>query len=509
MPPRSHEPSSSNSHGLVEPGGRSRPAERSGRLLLLACGATFLAILDVTVVNLAIPALLSEYRSATIPDLTWVITLYAIVFAALLAPMGRLSDVVGRRVLFRAGVGAFAAMSLACALAPSVPLLLAARALQAAAAAAMIPASLAVVLSDTPSTRRVAAIGIWSAAGALAAAVGPSVGGVLVDVFGWRSLFLINVPFGVVLVALATAVPAPARKGGRLPDLLGTLLLATGVGAVALGVSQGAAWGWGDPRTLACLLAGVAAVALTVLRSTRHPVPALQTSLWRNRTYARANLASLLYGAAMYGAFLVAVLVLTELWRYSELEAGLAMTPGAIAACAAALLASRLRGRSGPRTGVALGAGLMAATALVSAVALPSSPHFLSFWLPVTLVLGAGMGAATTGVTSAASLSVAADRFAAASGLNQTARQIGGALGIATVATLLEGVSIPSAAALGHAYLFLAIAAVLSGIVGLGLALTPIDAADTLTGDDTHPHSRDELAALLVDLPRSPRIPTP
>ena len=159
---------------------------RSSKPLIMASGAAFLALLDVTVVNLAIPALGRAYPEASITSLSWVITAYATLLAALLAPSGRLADVVGRRRLFRAGVAGFAVMSAACALAPSVPMLLVARALQGAAAAAMIPASLAIVLSDTPAERRMASIGLWSAAGAFAAAVGPTVGGVFVKVFGRR-----------------------------------------------------------------------------------------------------------------------------------------------------------------------------------------------------------------------------------------------------------------------------------------------------------------------------------
>ena len=186
------------------------------RLLLLAAGAAFLALLDVTVVNLAIPALGRAYPRTSVSGLSWVITAYATVFAALLAPAGRLADVIGRRALFRIGVGGFALMSAACAAAPSVPVLLAARALQGAAAAAMIPASLAIVLTDTPVERRMASIGVWSAAGAFAAAVGPSIGGVLVHVFGWRSLFVINVPTGVALAVFARMLSqTPRREIGR------------------------------------------------------------------------------------------------------------------------------------------------------------------------------------------------------------------------------------------------------------------------------------------------------
>ena len=456
---------------------------QSARLLLLAAGAAFLALLDVTVVNLAIPALSRAYPDTSVSSLSWVITAYATVFAALLAPAGRLADVIGRRALFRVGVGGFALMSAACAAAPSVPVLLAARALQGAAAAAMIPASLAIVLADTPVERRMASIGVWSAAGAFAAAVGPSVGGVLVHVFGWRSLFVINVPTGVALAAFAQLVPQTPRRDARLPDPVGTVLLAVGVGLAALGLSQGVRWGWGDPRTVAALVGGVAAGGVALKRSWRVPVPAIETRLWGQRTFALANATSLLYGTSLYAWMLLGVLVLTQLWNYSELQAGLAMTPGAITASIAALIGGRARGRAGPRTITVIGALTMAACGLVLATTLPHHPDFLGYWLPIGLVLGTGMGLVTTGTSTAAALSLPASSFAAGTGLNQTARQIGGALGIATLATLLQARPSDSAATFEHVYLFCALVIFCGALVALGLTLRPVPTAVTEKAD--------------------------
>ena len=215
-------------------------------VLAVAAGAAFLALLDTTVANLAVADVQTDFAGTSVNGATWIITIYAVVFAALLAPAGRVADVVGRRALLIAGVGGFTLFSLLCALAPSLPALLIARALQGAAAAAMIPASLAVVLSDTPPERRAAAIGAWSAAGALAAAAGPAIGGVLVDQVGWRALFLINVPVGLAIL-LRRARDPRGRRDGRLPDALGTVLLGVGIGAAALGISQGADVGLGRP----------------------------------------------------------------------------------------------------------------------------------------------------------------------------------------------------------------------------------------------------------------------
>ena len=218
-----------------------RGQARSGVVLAVASGAAFLAMLDATVANLAVADLRHDFPGVAVGDLSWVITIYAITFAALLAPGGRLADVVGRRALLAAGAALFTTMSIVAAAAPSLGVLLIARGLQGAGAAAMIPASLAVVLADTPPERRAAAIGVWSAASALAAAAGPVLGGVLVDVAGWRSVFLITIPAGLALMAGTQVLPMPGvRTGdrGRLPDLVGVALLAAGVGALALGVSR-------------------------------------------------------------------------------------------------------------------------------------------------------------------------------------------------------------------------------------------------------------------------------
>jgi MFS family permease len=339
---------------------------------------------------------------------------------------------------------------------------------QGAFAATMIPASLAILLSDTPAERRQTSVALWSAAGAFAAAVGPSVGGVLVHAFGWRSLFVINVPAGLALALGAGVLPRAARARTRLPDAFGTALLACGIGLAALGLSQGSVWGWGDARTIASLAGGVAGTIGAVQRSWRNPVPALETGLWKHRTFAWANVASLLYGASLYAWMLLGVLVLTQLWHYSELQAGLAMTPGAVAASVSAVIAGR---RGTPRGAVVMGAALMAASGLFIAATLPDHGEFLGYWLPVGLVLGAGMGLVTTGTSTAAALSVPPPSFAAGTGLNQTARQIGGALGVATLATLVRSGGTDLVSTFSHVYVFCSLAAVGAGAAGLALVL--------------------------------------
>jgi MFS family permease len=446
-----------------------RVAARSGTVLAVASGAAFLAMLDATVANLAVADLHTDFPAVAVGDLSWVITIYAIAFAALLAPGGRFADLLGRRALLVGGALVFTTMSLVAAVAPSFEILLVARGLQGAGAAAMIPASLAVILVDTPPERRAAAIGAWSAAGALAAAAGPTVGGALVDVAGWRAVFFVTVPAGLALLAATQLLPAGGERAagaGRVrtpdvggvpadgdgagrptvPDLLGTLLLAAGVGGLALGVSRGAAWGWGDLRTLVAIAGGLAGLAAVLLRSRSHPAPAVEVGLWRSRTFALANLASLIYGAVLFSWLLVGVLFLTQVWGYTPLETGLAMTPGAVAAALVALGCGPLVARHGPRPVVLAGLATLAAAGVWVVSAVDDAPAFVALWLPAGTLVGVGMGAIATGLSTAAALSVAPAQFAAGVGLNQAARAVGGALGVAAMATILRGTD-PAAAA--------------------------------------------------------------
>ncbi|TDB90325.1 MFS transporter [Actinomadura sp. KC216] len=448
----------------------SEPATRASGGIpapALAVGAAFLAMFDATVVNLAIPDLATDHPAASVADLTWVITLYVVMLAAFLAPAGRLADVLGHRSVYLAGTGLFTLASLACTVAPDLTTLIVARGVQGVGAAAMLPASLALLLRNTPPARQARAIGLWSAASAVAAAVGPSGGGFLVDAFGWRAMFAINLPLGLLLVFGAWRAPKLAGGGGRWPDALGTGMLALGIGGVVLGLTQGQDWGWSGARTIGALVIGTAAVTIALMRSARHPVPAVEISLWRGRRFAAANVISFGYGMAMLPWLLVGVLYLTEVWHYSELEAGLAQSPGAVTAAASALLFPRLFGRYGPRVPIVAGASAMVATAVWIYLGLTAEPNFLGFWLPTGLLVGIGMGALATGSASAAALAVEPVRFAGAIGLNTAARQVGGALGVASLAAILPQTGAASVPDYVHVYVFCGAVALLVAVIGV------------------------------------------
>jgi len=468
----------------AQSGSSADPAHSARTPLLLACGGAFLAFLDATITNLAIPDIGREFEVG-VTSVSWVVTLYALPFAALLAPAGRLADLYGRRRLFVTGAVIFTAASLLAAVAPAFSVLLAARAAQGVGAALLIPASFAIVLADTPPERRAAAIGMWSASAGLAAVAGPALGGILVDVSSWRVLFCVNLPVGLWLVERAarlrpTATPAgtgQVNASRRVPDVLATVLLAGGIGAVVLGLTEAQRWGWSSPVTLGFLAGGLVGTLAAVGRSARHPAPAIEVDLWRSPGYAVANVVSALFGAALYASLLLGVLFLVGAWRYSVLAAGFAMTPAAVCSAAVGMAISRSKRPPAPWTLVVGGGALVAATSAVIARWLPDSPHFLSAWLPAGLGLGAGIGAISVGVSSAAALAVRPERFAAAVGLNIAARQVGGAIGIAATALLLG--SQPGADGNGaflHVYWMMA--ALCAGIALAGLLLRPAPDAD-------------------------------
>lgn len=410
-------------------------------VMLTASGGAFLAMLDSTVTNLAIPNLKQDFPGVPVTELSWVISSYAVLFAAFLAPAGKLADALGRRRLFVIGIGLFTLASLACAVAPNMPFLIAMRAIQGAGAASMIPASLAILLLDGPADRRTSSIGLWSAASAVGAALGPSVGGVLVDVSSWRAVFLINLPFGVVLIVAALRLlDRPAKISlDRVPDPLGILLIIIGVGSLTLGVTEGGDWGWTGAKTLASFAVGVVALVYALVRAGRQRVPAIDTGLWSNRTFTAVNVVSLLYGMAQYPFMLVGVLYVTDIWRYSELQAGLSNTPGAVSASIIAVVLGRVAAKiGGPRSATLFGLVVFGVCSVWLIFGLTTSPSFVSLWLPASLIAGTGMGAATMGTSAAAAMSAPPIKFAGASGLNTTARQFGGALGIAAMATILQ-----------------------------------------------------------------------
>jgi EmrB/QacA subfamily drug resistance transporter len=413
-------------------------SSKAGTTLLLTAAATFMAFLDTTVVNVAFPNLRSDFPHESLTNLTWVVTSYGVLFAALLTPAGRYADVFGRRRFFLGSLGLFTLASIACAAAPNVDFLIAVRAVQGIGAAGMIPAALGLVLAETPAEKRAEAIGLWGASGSVAAAAGPSLGGLLVSAWDWRAVFIINVPIGLaVMLAGAKLLPERPAAGGKSPDILGTATVTLGIAGVVVGLTKGEDWGWGSAETWGWIGAGVVLTAFTLLRSRGREAPAVDTSLWESRMFAAANLTVFFIGAGLFVWFLSGPLYLTTVWHYSVLKAGLAVTPGAVlSAVTAIIVGSRIKPEK--QRPVVIGSGLIfLGLSLWAYFALGAEPKFLAIWLPYGAFGGAVIGASLTSVTTAAAISVHPLKFAAGTGLNTTARQFGGSIGIAVMAAVI------------------------------------------------------------------------
>jgi EmrB/QacA subfamily drug resistance transporter len=414
--------------------GADRPAARLA--LLVASGAAFMSFLDLSVVNIAFPAITRDYPGTAATTLTWVVSGYAVAFAALLTPAGQLADALGRGRVFRWALAGFALTSLLCALAPGADWLIAGRFLQGGAAAFLIPAGLGLVLSVTPPERIGVAMAAWTAAGGFAATVGPAGGGALVDWFGWRSVFVVNVPIAALLLLAALRLTGDRRRDAGLPDPLGTVATGLGIGAIVAAVTEGQQWGWSDPRTLLVGLGGVLLLALALWRSRRHPRPAIAVRLWRSHSYALVNATAFVFGATMFAWLLAGPLWLDGMWHYSVLKSAGAMTIGAVASMVTAVLAGRAPVGRQRLLGV-LGALLFAAATLyMSTGAWDATPALWRAWVPAGILGGGGIGLLITVLGTAAARSLPPQQFAAGVGMNLTARQSGGALGIAILAAV-------------------------------------------------------------------------
>lgn len=412
---------------------------RAQLALALASCATSLCFLDSTVTNLAVTPVAEEF-GVDLPTAAWLATAYVIPFAAFLAPAGALADAVGQTRLFCVGTALFTLASLGVALAPDFAVLLAGRAVQGLGAALLLPASLALVLAEVPADRRRPAIALWSAAGALAAAVGPAVGGVVVDRLDWRAVFFLHLPIGAWVLWAARGFLAHDARDRRVPDLAGSVLLALSVGALVYGLTEAPGRGWTSPVVLAAFTGAVIAGCGAGVRSLRHEHPALRTDLLRNTSFATATGISTLYGVALFATMLLGVLFLVDVWDYSALRAGLAMTPAAVVTAATGLGISRLRVPLPPRVMICTGALVEAAATTTLALAITGTAHFVSLWLPVGAVMGVGIGLLTVGIQTGGTLAAPPQHFAAATGVLMASRQLGGALGLSAVAFVLADV---------------------------------------------------------------------
>jgi EmrB/QacA subfamily drug resistance transporter len=418
---------------------RPSPRRRPRIVFLVTALGAFMASLDLSIVNVAFPALERSFPSDPRASLAWVIIGYGIVFGSLLVVAGRTADRLGSRRVFFAGLGIFCLGSALCGFAPSVLLLVCGRLIQGLGAAALLPASLSLLRDAFPAERRSQVVALWGGVGALAVATGPSFGAALITVGGWRWAFFVNLPIGAFAWlagrrVLSTVAP---RRPDASPDYFGALLIAITLGALVLGISQGPAWGWASPRIIASFVVAVVIGAAFLIRSTRHPEPVLDLTLFRSRSFSVANAATFLYAMGFFAMLLGNILFLTSVWHYSILFAGLAVTPGPLVVAAVSGPAGRTAARVGFRRVLLVGFVVFVCGLSWFALRVGLDHDYLTVWLPGTLLIGLGIGLTFPVLSAAAVSSLHQERFAVGSAVNQTARQVGGAFGVALLVVIL------------------------------------------------------------------------
>ncbi len=444
----------------------------SKRTLVIASLATLATFLDTTILFVAFPDIAATFADTGAAELSWVLNAYTIVFAALLIPAGKIADRVGHRRVFLAGSALFTSASMACGLAPTAEVLIAFRTLQAAGAAALIPASLALVLQAFSHDQLPRAVAIWGAAGAVAGALGPTLGAAIVETLGWRWAFFINLPIGVyTVVAGRSHLHESSDPDTRVPALLGVVLVAAAAGLVSYAMVGAEAVGWLSVRTFGLFVAGGLAVAGFIVHQRRTAAPVLDLELFRIRNFRWANLAMLVFGTAFSALFFGSILFLTQVWGWSILEAGFGVAPGPIVVGLVSPRVGSLAGRIGQRPILLLGGVLYAGSGAYRLLMLGAESDYLRDYLPSMLLSGVGVGFVFPQLSSVVAQALPLNRRGVGGAALQAGRQFGGTFGVAlTVAFLSAAASIPAAlTAFDHIWWLIVIGGVLTSALALPL----------------------------------------
>jgi EmrB/QacA subfamily drug resistance transporter len=376
--------------------------------LAVATAATFLTVLDVTAVNVAFPSIERDLDASS-RSLSWIVSGYSVTLASLFLLAGRVADRVGRRQTFIGGLLVFLLGSFLVGVAPGVELLIAARVVQATGGSFLLISGLSLVLPAFPVARRSSAIGVIGIFGALGGAVGPTVGALLVDLWSWRLIFLINPPIGLIVLALgARFLPDPPGEDpeGRI-DAIGVPVGVAGVALFLLGIIQSESWGFSDARVVALLIGGLALIPVAVYRSSHHPRPLLDLDLFKIRSFSVATTSFFLFACGFIPSLLLQSLVLQTLWDMPVSRAGLALTPWPAAAAVFSYPAGRLGDRFGHRWVCTIGALLIAGAHLYLALRLGSDQEYWAVFFPSAVVAGLGSGLTVINFQAAALSDVA------------------------------------------------------------------------------------------------------
>jgi EmrB/QacA subfamily drug resistance transporter len=404
--------------------------------LVVVCLAIFMLLLDVTIVNVALPSIQKDLGSS-FEDLQWVVDAYALALAAILLASGSLGDLLGRRSVFVIGLVVFSGASLVCGLSGSPVMLNVSRAVQGAGGAMMFANSLALIAQEFPANERGTALGIWGATTGFAVAVGPLVGGVLTDAFGWQWIFLVNVPVGVLTVAVTLMrVRDSERDPTARIDWGGLVTFSAGLFCLVFALIRGNDDGWDSTKIVALLVAGALLLAAFAAVERRSDQPLLDLRLFRIPTFTGAQIVAFSIHASIFSMFLYITLYMQNILGYTPLETGLRFLPVSLLSFVAAPIAGKLSERYPVRLFLTAGLALIG-LGLVEMHGVKPSDDWTTL-LPGFILAGIGIGFVNPPLATAAIGVVEPRRSGAASGINSTARQVGTAVGIAALGAILQ-----------------------------------------------------------------------
>jgi EmrB/QacA subfamily drug resistance transporter len=404
--------------------------------LVAACLGVFILLVDTTIVNVALPAMASDLK-ASFASLQWVVDAYALALAALLLGAGSLADLIGRRAVYVAGLALFVVASLACGVAPSAGVLVAARGVQGAGAAAMLATSMALLNVTYQGRDRATAFAVWGSVSGAAAATGPILGGLLTQYLDWRAIFFVNLPVGAVAIALTLRAFAESRNpAARGIDLPGAATFTVAAGAVTYALIKGGEVGWASGETLGFFATAAVAVAAFIVVELRAPHAMLDLGLFRRPAFVGIMLVAMAFPAAAFGNSVYVSLWLQSPLRLGAVDAGLVLLPMSGAAFVVAAVAGRALNGVSPRLTLGVGMLLIGAGALLQTLVSAASTEIVL--LPGLAVAGLGVGVASPALASAAMAAVPRERGGMASGAVNTFRQLGMAMGVAMLGAVFR-----------------------------------------------------------------------
>jgi EmrB/QacA subfamily drug resistance transporter len=441
-------------------------------VFVVVATAVFMTNLDLWIVNVALNAIGSDLPGSSLAGLSWVLNAYAVTLAALLIVAGRTGDRIGARQLFLLGIAVFTVASLGCAVAPNLDVLVLARVVQAVGAAMQIPTSLALLLASVPAEKRHSATRLWSAVGALAAASGPVLGGLLVEA-SWRWVFVVNLPIGVLaLIAGSRVLPHPPQRPQQpIPDLAGSALLTIAVAAVTGAIVQGPDWGWASASVIGLLVLAAVALATFLWRCAHHPVPLFELALLRVRTFAFATAATFLFSIAFAIMLLSNALWCEGVWHYSALRTGLAMAAGPAVVPFVAIASNRVVRRVGPGVVSAAGCLIFAAGLMWRVFTASATPDYVADLLPSMLLGGIGVGLALSTLIASGTTALPHERAGTGAALVNTSRQVASSVGVAVLVAILGSSSLRGASVSGfdHAWIVASALVIVAAVVSVCL----------------------------------------